>query len=335
METSRRLVLKTLNFDKPQRIPRHLWLLPWAEINYPNELSAIQKKFQDDIIISPTCLKNQPQKFGDPYKKGVYIDEWGCEFINHQDGVIGEVKKPQINDWQNTPNIRLPKELLTINIQKINAFCADTDKFVLSGSTVRPFERIQFIRGTENTMMDLALEESKFIELLKEIHNFYLEELQLWCHTNVDGICFMDDWGSQRALLISPAMWRKIFKPLYKDYIELGHKFGKKVFMHSDGFILDIIPDLIELGLDAINSQIFCMGIKSLKKFKGKITFWGEIDRQYLLSNGTTQQIRDAVKMVHDSLYQNGGIIAQLEFGAGAKAENVFTAFETWETLSK
>ena len=71
------------------------------------------------------------------------------------------------------------------------------------------------------------------------------------------GLMFMDDWGAQNDLLISPVRWRKLFKPLYKDYIDIVHHHDKKAFMHSDGNILRVLPDLIELGLDAINSQIF------------------------------------------------------------------------------
>jgi len=57
---------------------------------------------------------------------------------------------------------------------------------------------------------------------------------------------------------------------------------GKKIFMHSDGHTLDIYPDMVELELDAFNSQIFCMGVQELAPFAGKITFWGEIDRQHV-----------------------------------------------------
>ena len=64
--------------------------------------------------------------------------------------------------------------------------------------------------------------------------------------------------------------------------------------MHSDGNITEIIPDLIEIGIDALNSQLFCMDIEELgKKFRGKITFWGEIDRQNILPNGNRKDIED------------------------------------------
>ena len=105
--------------------------------------------------------------------------------------------------------------------------------------------------------------------------------------------------------------------------------------MHSDGFITDIIPDLIEIGLDALNAQIFCMGIDELgDKFQGKLTFWGEIDRQHLLPSGSKQDIQMAVKDIWKYLYADGGIIAQCEFGLRAKPENIRTVFETWDSLS-
>jgi hypothetical protein len=143
----------------------------------------------------------------------------------------------------------------------------------------------------------------------------------------------MDDWGAQHALLINPQTWAEIFKPLYADYIEIAHRHGKKMFMHSDGHITAIYPHLIELGLDALNSQLFCMGVENLAQFAGKITFWGEIDRQYLLPRGTVDEIRDAVESVKETLWRDGGCIAQCEFGAGAKPENVYAVYESWSSL--
>lgn len=75
-------------------------------------------------------------------------------------------------------------------------------------------------------------------------------------------------------------------------------KITKRFLCTLMGDILDILPHLIELGLDAVNSQVFCMSLKNLKQFKGQITFWGEIDRQNLLPYGTLQDIEDAVKSV-------------------------------------
>ncbi len=182
--------------------------------------------------------------------------------------------------------------------------------------------------------IDLAEQPAEFFQLLDQIHQFYMKELELWAKTDVDALNIMDDWGAQRALLISPRQWRKIFKPLYKDYIDLAHRHGKYLFMHSDGYTRDILPDLVELGLDAINTQIFTMDIEELgQAFAGKITFWGEIDRQHLLSFASPGDIDRAVRRVKDALYHHGGIIAQCEFSAGSKAENVYQVYQTWDEV--
>jgi uroporphyrinogen decarboxylase len=230
--------------------------------------------------------------------------------------------------------LRVPHECLSVDTSSVNDFCRESDKFVLPCCCPRPFERLQFLRGTENLMMDIALQEPEFKQLVKIVHGFHLEEMHLWAKTNVDALMFMDDWGTQRSLLISPDSWRQIFKPLYKDYIDIARSHGKKIFMHSDGFTIDIIDDLIDLGLDALNAQIFCMGVEEIgKRFAGRITFWGEIDRQNLLPHGSSDEIIHAVKTVYKNLYRNGGVIAQCEFGPGAKPENVMTVFETWASL--
>jgi uroporphyrinogen decarboxylase len=95
---------------------------------------------------------------------------------------------------------------------------------------------------------------------------------------------------------IDPAVWRRVFKPRYADYVAIAHARGKKLFMHFDGYILDIYDDLIEIGIDAVNSQLFCMPIEEIgRRFAGRITFWGEIDRQHLLPFGTREEIAAAM----------------------------------------
>lgn len=335
--SSRNLVIESLKFKNLERIPRQLWVLPWAEIKYPDELKEIKNSYPDDIIYSPSFLKKPlPIIKEDNYKMGKYTDEWGCTRHNLQDGIAGEVKEPLVSDWSQVHKVHVPEERLSIDIEKINKFCANTDKFVLPEVYQRPFERLQFLRKTENLFIDLLEKPKGFSILLDKIHQFYIEEIKLWCKTNVDGIFLMDDWGAQNSLLINPELWKKTWKPMYKEYIDIAHKYEKYVFMHSDGNIFTIIPELIEIGLDALNAQLFCMDIEEIgKRFKGKITFWGEIDRQHLLPYGSMKDIELAVKKVYENLYLNGGVIAQCEFGPGAKPENIQQVFKTWDTLCK
>jgi hypothetical protein len=335
-QNSRELVRDSLEFHLSGRVPRQLWALPWAELYYPVELAYIRANFPDDIISAPAYLANIPSTIGNPCEIGTYVDEWGCTFTNIQQGVIGEVKNPFIKKWDDLEKLRPPVECLTIDVDLVNRFCHNSDKFILAACCPRPFERLQFLRGSNQLYLDIAEQSSEFLDLVNAVHQFYLDELEVWAATGVDGLSFMDDWGSQRSLLISPRHWREIFKPLYKDYISVAHAHGKKVFMHSDGYTAAIIPDLIELGLDALNTQIFTMDIEELgRRYRGKLTFWGELDRQHLLPYGSLTDIEAAVHRIYHAFWANGGVIAQCEFSAGSQPENVIRMFETWGNIKR
>ena len=333
--TSRELVVDTLEFRSPERIPRQLWVLPWADRTWPAELAAIRKRYPDDIVQSPGFLAEPLKTSGDEYAPGVYVDEWGCRFESRQAGIIGEVKEPRIAAWSDLDGLRLPQERLSVDVRKVDGFCAASGEFVHARTVVRPFELLQFLRGPENLYVDLAERPDGLFRLIEKVHRFFLEELELWASTDVDALFFADDWGSQNSLLISPILWRELFKPLYRDYVEMAHRHGKYIFMHSDGHIAAIYPDIVEIGVDALNSQLFCMDVKELgRRFAGRITFWGEVDRQRLLPYGSPADVAAAVRVAKEALFRNGGVIAQCEFGIGARPENVAAVFETWDRLA-
>ncbi len=336
MTTPRQLMYRTLDFANPGRVPRHLWALPWAEMYHPGAIDRIQRDFPDDIASPKGILKTPPRTQGAQYEVGVYVDEWGCTFTNYQRGVIGEVKAPLIKgeNWEDTDNLRLPVELLSVDKDAVNVFCRSSDRFVMGGMNVNPFERMQWIRGTEQLYLDLGLRTPGMFEVLKRIHDFNCALLSILAGTEVDALSVFDDWGAQRSLLINPGLWTEVFKPIYRDYAHIAHSHGKRIFMHSDGYTLDIIPHLIDLGFDAANLQLFCIGLDKLEQFRGKITFWGEIDRQHLLPYASPTEIEQAVVSVKDALWANGGCIAQCEFGAGANPDNVYKVFETWQRIA-
>ena len=106
--------------------------------------------------------------------------------------------------------------------------------------------------------------ERELFRLRDMVHEYFQKQEELWLQAEVDAIHIADDWGTQQSLLISPDMWREYFKPCYREYCEMAHRHGKLVLMHSDGYILDILDDLVEIGVDAVNSQLQCMKRKCL-----------------------------------------------------------------------
>ncbi|MBC8253631.1 MAG: hypothetical protein H8E35_06335 [Ardenticatenia bacterium] len=353
---SRERVCKALRFEKPDRVPRDLWTLPAITMSRPAELEAVIEHFPLDIALPDdetggyTAIGSGDQSHedlthftygisdrasGDAFVKGTaFVDPWACVWQVGEDGVAGEVKASPLADWPALDHYTPPWELLeNANWDALKGICARTDRFVLTPWSMNLFERMQFLRGSEALYMDLGDVTSEVLRLRDMVHELFVREVELWCKTDVDAVRLADDWGAQRSLLISPEMWRQLFKPLYAQHCRTIHDAGKFVFFHSDGYILDIIPDLIEIGVNALNCQLFCMDIEELgRRFKGKITFWGEIDRQWVLPFGKPEDVRQAVRRVRQALEgDNGaGVIAQMEWGKNDPQENVEAAFETW-----
>jgi len=340
-QTPREIVRRTLRFEHPQRLARDLWALPWANEHLSSTLAELNHHYPSDISRPADVYNRSSRKQGDMFAVGTYIDEWGCLFNNIHAGVIGEVKTAQLSDLSQWQQIKPPYETLPDDLtaarDQVNRSCAASDKFMLANCCPRPWERLQFLRGTVEAMIDVMENSADLGKLLKLIHDFYLRELEFWVSTDVDAIMFMDDWGSQLQLLIPPPVWRQLFKPLYRDYCELAHRHGKFAFMHSDGQIMEIYPDLIEIGVDAINSQLFCMDMAQLARIgKGKITFWGEIDRQQILPALDPQHGRNAVRQVARELYDPaGGIIAQFEIGPGTCGATALAVMQQWQQLDQ
>lgn len=357
--TPRERVHRALTFRHPDRAPRDLWMLGSVPVQHKDELADVLARYPMDFARAPVTYRKRP-KDGDPAKSeaiqalerdphyatspggprqptptyvGRYIDEWGCEWQVLEPGAVGEVIRPRLADWSDLASFSPPTDLLDeIDVGSSYAFYDQTDRFVLCSSTVEPFQRLMFLRGFENLMVDIGLFKPELLRLLQIIHEFNLRQLEILTPVAADAIMFKDDWGSQTSLLISPRHWRKLFKPLYAEYCRIIHDAGKFAFFHSDGHISAIFPDLIEIGVDAVNSQLFCMDIEALgRDYRGQITLWGEIDRQQALAFGTPQDVHEAVRRVRRTFDDgSGGLIAQCEWANDTTRENIEAVFAAW-----
>lgn len=271
------------------------------------------------------------------YQVGKFTDPWGSVWTNMQAGIIGEVKEPVFVDYEKMEGYEAPvAQFLTEweearnGIAEQIARAREADKFVIGG-WISLFERMQYLRGTEDLYCDIALEEEEMFRMIELVMQYMRVYVKKWLEMDIDAMAFGDDWGTQISLLISPDTWRKIFKPLYKELIDMIKAAGKKVFFHSDGYILELYPEFIELGVDAINSQLWCMGVEKVaERFAGKITFWGEISRQQTLPFGTPEDIYAAADTMKRHLFRNGGLIGQSEVGGDVSLENVEAVLTAW-----
>ena len=217
---------------------------------------------------------------------------------------------------------------------KVNKSCLTTNRFVLAWSEARPFDRLRYLRGSEATSMDLARCTKDIRGLLAMLHDFACREIELWAETDVDGVTFRDDWGTPDGLLIAPEMWREIFRPLYREYCRILHAKDKFAFFHSNGYILDIFGDLVKVGVDAIHSQMHLMDVERLaKRFRGRVTFWGEMDPERLHNPGTPDKFREAVLDIRKALdFGSGGVIAQCPWDQGVRIQTIAAFYEQWLT---
>jgi len=329
----RERMVRTLEFQPVDRAPRDLWALLGVTRLRTDEYRDLVAQYPPDMTYAGNIYGPSTRARGTPGQVGTYVDAWGCVMQVAEPGVIGEVKEALLDDDSAVAKYQPPWEILReADLSQVNANCAASDCFMRGATHVRPFERAQFLRGTEKLLLDMAYGTREFDILIQRLHEFFLEDIALWCKTDADCISFMDDWGTQTSLIISPDMWRTLFKPLYKEYCDLIRGAGKKVFFHSDGYITPIIEDLIEIGVDALNSQLFCQDIEEIgRRFSGRITFWGEIDRQNILPFGAPEDVRAAVRRVRRALdHGRGGVVAQCEWGNKDPKENIAAVFEAW-----
>lgn len=324
----------TLDFKRPDRIPVHLWWLPATEWKYGTAFNTLLEKHPMDIVY---VGRDNPEDNEMLFKAGAFTDIWGCGWENHNPGFCGQVRVHPLADSALISSFKPPLKEATVGFDGLNEKIEKEHRrgrFTIASPGMGIFHRMDFLRGTADLYMDLMDITGDTVRLRDMVFEYKMKELAGYLKTDIDGVQLNDDWGSQTSLLIPPRVWRDFMKPCYREYITAVRKAGKRMFFHSDGYIKEIYPDLIEIGVEAINSQVWCMGVEELgREFAGKITFNGEIDRQHILSGGTPENVRKAVRLMKKHLMtNNGGLIGQAEIGPDVPLETMEAALTAWNS---
>jgi len=264
-------------------------------------------------------------------------DQWGCLWIYPLEYLDGQVIEHPLADWNALKHYRAPDPAVYTNWEQAAKDAAQSKsegKFT-SGGTEHGFFflRLTYLRGYENFMMDVAEHNSYLPALISLVENYWMEVIRRWIDIGVDAIGFGDDLGLQKSLPISPGAWRTYIKPSYKKMFSYCRNHGVHVLLHTDGYILDIIPDLIECGVSMLNPQDVLNGIENLRRLAwGNIAIDLDIDRQHLTFKGTPAEIDahifNCVKMLGSP---KGGL--WLKFGAypGTPVENIAAVIRAME----
>ncbi len=214
-----------------------------------------------------------------------------------------------------------------------------TDRAILGLFGGNLLEIGQFLYRNDNFFMLLAgnpRRAHEFLDRLVEIHLANLEAFLAAVGPYIDIIVFGDDLGMQNGPQISPAMYREFFKPRHAAMWQRAKRLAPvKVMLHCCGGVRELLADLIEAGLDAINPvQISCRGMnpRELKaEFGDRLTFWGGgCDTHRVLSRGMPEEIRSHVRELIEVFRPGGGFVFQQVHNvlADVPPENVIAMFQ-------
>jgi len=305
---------RAMNFSHPECIPVAVGILPAAWIPHRDALKAIARR--------------HPVLFGDAdgetdydalargtYVEGRHTDAWGCVWSNVHTGREAIVTGHPLGRREDVRSLVAP----------------EVDAGLPHGFM---FLRLLDLRGYEECMIDFAEEPPELQRLIDVVLDYNMRQLEiaLGRRERPGRMYFGDDLGTQRALPISPSTWRKYLKPCYARLFARCREAGHNVYMHSDGHIHEIIPDLVECGVDVINPQIRANGLDDLARVcKGKVCVDLDLDRQlfpFCTPADIDAHVREAVEALGAP---EGGLWLRAEIDDGvplANVEAICTALE-------
>lgn len=254
-----------------------------------------------------------------------FIDDWGSGQVEIEDGtwfpgVHPMIDATTIEDIERYPWPDMDDPYRVAHVRQAAARLAADDRYAIMATPwlLFPFERAIAMQGLERCVIAMATEPelsvallARIAELCKTLMGHFLEALG----DDVDIVKIGDDLGSQQGLLISPAMYRRILKPVHADYIAfIKARTKAKVFFHTDGDVWDVVDDLVEIGVDILNPIQTSAGrmsdVAGLKRrFGDALSFCGAIDTQEVLPRGSVSDVRAEVGRIIEALAPGGGYL--------------------------
>jgi uroporphyrinogen decarboxylase len=321
---ARERVLTALNHEEPDRVPVDLWFTSEIE-----ELLAAQHggargpdlrvALGHDLLI--TSSPNIGASYEIPGTPEEYVCEWGVGWrwvTNAEGGRYTETVVHPLAGARDLGTYRMPDPLGAGN-QAIYAEARDLvatygRTHAIFGSLYQTvFEAAWILRGMQALLSDMATNQDFAHELFEQLTRYSMIAGRELAGAGVDVIWLGDDFGTQHRMLLSPRMWREFIKERYARIIAAlkSARPGIKVAYHCDGYIEPIIPDLIDIGLDALNPvQPLSMNPAELKKkFGRRLAYWGTVDVQRTFPFGSPEDVMEEVRTRIATVGPGGGFI--------------------------
>ena len=337
--------LKVINFDYPEWMPAVFGLVPATWLKYGDLLEEI---ILSHPILFPHYEKDdfRKLKLTRGYQEGRWTDVWGVVWDNTREGMDSspvETLAPLLT-WDAMAEYEVPDSLKFYRygdaidweerretLEEVKALGGLANGKIYHGAM---YMRLYYLRGFQNLMMDIATRDPRLDTLIDIVLEYNLKLIDKWIEIGVEAFGFGDDLGLQKNLPMSPTDWRHYLKPCFAQMFGACRKSGVLVAFHSDGYILDIIPDLIECGADILNPQVGPNTLEGLREHcRGKIAIKLDLDRQ-LFPFATEHQLRDHIEEAIDTLaLPEGGLMLYAEFNPDVPLDNIEAICATLERL--
>jgi len=317
----------------------------YQQLVKPDE--RILKKFEIDVYgIGPKPPKTWELIIKEDKDNYYYTDEWGIKYrmpkkhgyyfdiVEHP---LAGLDRESLKDYQwPDPHDLGRRERLE---EKVKDLHENTDyALFFNAATSGIFEHSCALRGTENFYVDL-IADPKFAEaVLGKMVEFYLgywEEMLPLVGKYVQVVKMGDDLGGQNGPLVNPEVYRKVLKPRQREVFSfIKKRTNAKLYFHSCGSVYEFIPDIIDCGVDVLNPiQVSArnMDTRRLKQeFGDRLSFWGAVDTQRILSFGIPRDVEEEVKKRIGDLASGGGYILSSvhNIQANVPPENIVAMFE-------
>ena len=238
------------------------------------------------------------------------VSEWGFTWASTDTRVpMGTPVNPPIAAWDDFERYRRdrkPDPADPARFAEVKKIMAEygPDRYYMGSLYLTGFTIMSFIRGYGNLLEDFHLNRGRAEDLADLVFEVENGIIRLMKAHGFDAVSLWDDWGTQSGLIVSPKMWREIFKPRYIEQVRVAHSCGLDVFFHTCGLVYPIIPDLIEIGYDMLNlGQTDINDIERLgRDFGGKVCFVAPISYQTTSLSGTVEDIYREGRRLIDSL---------------------------------